>query len=46
MLSFIDFLKKYSTIPNQFLDDFFKLFNYESNDTTEKIVNANLIVAL
>ena len=23
----IDFLKKYSTIPNQFLDDFYKIFN-------------------
>lgn len=44
MLSFIDFLKKYSTIPNQFLDDFFKLFNYESNNTTEKIVNANNVI--
>jgi len=44
MLSFLDFLKKYSTIPNQFLDDFFKLFNYESIDNTEKIVNGNDVV--
>ena len=41
MLSFLDFLKKYSTIPNQFLDDFFKLFNYESIDNIEKILNVN-----
>ena len=26
MITFIDFLKKYSTIPNQFLDDFYKIF--------------------
>jgi phage anti-repressor protein/predicted GIY-YIG superfamily endonuclease len=44
MLSFLDFLKKYSTIPNQFLDDFFKLFNYESIDNTEKIVNGNDVI--
>ena len=44
MISFLDFLKKYSTIPNQFLDDFFKLFNYESIDNTEKIVNGNDVV--
>ena len=33
------FLKKYSTIPNQFLDDFFKLFNDQSIDDTEKIID-------
>ena len=44
MLLFIDFLKKYSTIPNQFLDDFFKLFNYESNNTKEKIINSNNVI--
>jgi phage anti-repressor protein/predicted GIY-YIG superfamily endonuclease len=44
MLSFIDFLKKFSTIPNLFLEDFFKLFNYESINNTEKIVNANDVI--
>jgi phage anti-repressor protein/predicted GIY-YIG superfamily endonuclease len=39
MISFLDFLKKYSTIPNQFLDDFFKLFNNQSIDDTEKIID-------
>ena len=39
MISFLDFLKKYSTIPNQFLDDFFKLFNDQSIDDTEKIID-------
>lgn len=44
MLCFLNFLKKYSNIPNQFLDDFFKLFNYESIDNTEKIVNGNDVI--
>ena len=39
MISFIDFLKKYSSIPNKFLDDFFKLFDYHDVDYNEKIVN-------
>lgn len=39
MLSFIDFLKKFSTIPNQFLDDFFKLFDYKSGFSSDKIIN-------
>jgi len=39
MITFLDFLKKYSTIPNQFLDDFFKLFNHQLIDDTEKIIN-------
>ena len=30
MISFLDFLKKYSTIPNQFLHDFYKIFNNNS----------------
>jgi hypothetical protein len=38
MLSFIDFLKKYSTIPNIFLDDFFNIFNnIDTNDISINI---------
>jgi phage anti-repressor protein len=34
MITFAEFLKKYSTIPNQFIDDFFKILNYNDyNDT-------------
>lgn len=33
MLNLPEFLKKYSTIPNQFIDDFFSLYNYKTNDT-------------
>ena len=29
MLSFIDFLKKFSIVPNQFIDDFFNLMDYK-----------------
>ena len=32
MLAFIDFLKKYSTIPNNFLDNFYKIFNKNTLD--------------
>ena len=28
MITFAEFLKKYSTIPNQFIDEFFKILNY------------------
>ena len=34
MITFAEFLKKYSTIPNQFIDDFFKVLQYtDYNDT-------------
>ena len=39
MITFPEFLKKYSTIPNQFIDDFFKLFDYKNINSQEKIVN-------
>lgn len=32
MLNLPDFLKKYSTIPNQFINDFFSLYDYKTND--------------
>ena len=38
------FLKKYSTIPNKFLDDFYKLFNYQSTDNQNKIVNGEDVI--
>jgi phage anti-repressor protein len=36
---FVDFLKKYSTIPNKFIDDFFKFYKY---NTTEQDIIINL----
>lgn len=34
MITFAEFLKKYSVIPNQFIDDFFKVLQYtDYNDT-------------
>ena len=30
MITFAEFLKKYSTIPNQFIDDFFKILKLNS----------------
>lgn len=32
MLSLSDFLKKYSTISNKFIDDFFSLYDYKTNE--------------
>jgi phage anti-repressor protein/predicted GIY-YIG superfamily endonuclease len=39
MISFIEFLKKYSTIPNSFLDDFFNIFMNNINQNYNKIIN-------
>jgi phage anti-repressor protein len=38
ILNLPEFLKKYSTISNQFIDDFFSLYNYKTNDT-DLIIN-------
>ncbi len=42
-MSFTDFLKKYSTIPNKFIDDFFKLFENKNIHTHEKIIDIEII---
>ena len=39
MISFMEFLKKYSNVPNQFIDDFFNLMDYREYDSSEKIVD-------
>ena len=44
MLSFIDFLKKYSKVPNQFLEDFFHLFDYRDYESNQKIVDFEKVV--
>ena len=44
MLSFIDFLKKYSNVPNQFIDDFFSLMDYKEFESNEKIVDLDKII--
>ena len=38
MLSFINFIKKYSNIPNQFLDDFFNLIDYNEIESNQKTI--------
>lgn len=43
MLSFQDFLKKYSTIPNEFIDDFYKLFHNKDIHSHEKIIDLEII---
>ena len=44
MLSFIDFLKKYSNVPNQFIDDFFSLMDYKEFESNEKIVDLDKVI--
>ena len=44
MLSFIDFLKKYSNVPNQFLDDFFNLINYKEIESKQKTIDLDKVV--
>jgi phage anti-repressor protein len=43
MLSFLNFLKKYSTIPNNFLDDFFNIFNKTTFNDSDKIINIEIV---
>ena len=44
MITFIDFLKKYSTIPNQFLDDFYKIFNNTTLDNNQININLDIVI--
>jgi len=44
MLSFINFLKKYSNVPNQFIDDFFSLMDYKEFESNEKIVDLDKVI--
>jgi phage anti-repressor protein len=44
MLSFMDFLKKYSNVPNQFIDDFFSLMDYKEFESNEKIVDLDKVI--
>jgi phage anti-repressor protein/predicted GIY-YIG superfamily endonuclease len=44
MITFIDFLKKYSTIPNQFLDDFYKIFNHTVIDSNEINIDLDNVI--
>jgi hypothetical protein len=44
MLSFINFLKKYSNIPNQFLDDFFNLIDYNKIESNQKTIELDKVV--
>lgn len=43
MITFIDFLKKYSTVPSSFLNDFYSLFDYKEN-SENKIVNGDKVI--
>lgn len=36
------FKKNIQTLPNEFLDDYYKLFDYKSTDNQNKIVNGGV----
>jgi phage anti-repressor protein/predicted GIY-YIG superfamily endonuclease len=40
----MDFLKKYSNVPNQFIDDFFSLMDYRDYESNEKIVDLDKVI--
>jgi hypothetical protein len=42
-ISFKDFLKKYSTLSNLFIEDFYIIYNYNENENEDFIINLNLI---
>ena len=44
ILSFMDFLKKFSSIPNQFIEDFFNLMNYKDIESNEKIIDLDKVI--
>ena len=44
MLSFIDFLKKYSIIPISFINDFFKIIDYKEVNSLDKTIDLENVV--
>ena len=44
MLNYKDFLKKYSTVPNQFIEDFYKITNYKEINNNEMTIDLNDVV--
>lgn len=44
MIDFIDFLKKYTIVPTQFIDDFFKLMDYNDIESSKQIIDLDKVV--
>ena len=44
MLNYKDFLKKYSTVPNQFIEDFYKLTDYKEINNNEMTIDLNDVI--
>lgn len=38
-----DFLKKYSTLSNDFIDDFYTIYDFNENDNNDFIINIDII---
>jgi phage anti-repressor protein len=44
MITFLDFLKKYSTIPNQFLDDYYSIINSSSQISNAIDIDLDIVI--
>ena len=44
MLYYKDFLKKYSTVPNQFIEDFYKITDYKELNNNDMTIDLNDVV--
>jgi hypothetical protein len=42
MISFTEYLKKYTTISSKFIDDFFALYNHKTLDT-DFVINLDIL---
>jgi phage anti-repressor protein len=46
LLSFKDFLKKYSTLSNEFIDNFYNVYNFNEYDNNDFIINIQAVSKL
>lgn len=43
-ISFKDFLKKYSNLNNEFIDDFYNIYDFNINNNNDFIIDLEIIV--
>ena len=42
-ITFRDFLKKYSTLSNEFIDDFYNIYDFNESNNNDFIINLEVI---
>jgi hypothetical protein len=42
-MKFRDFLKKYSNLSNDFIDDFYNIYDYNESNNNDFIINLDII---